>query len=65
MLLCDIKFAKYPGKFCMHWLGSYQVKYMTNGGAVKLSKINDEVIPTLVNGSRLKLYRDNLPTQTI
>ena len=63
MLLYDSKFAKFPGKFCMHWLGPYQVKYTTNGVVVNLDKLNDEEIPTLVNGSRLKLYRDNSPTQ--
>ena len=47
----------------MHWLGTYQVKYVTNGGVVKLVKLNNEEIPTLVNGSRLKLYKDSLPTQ--
>ena len=62
VLLYDNKFAKFPGKFCMHWLGPYQVKHVTNGGVVKLVKLNGEVFPTLVNGSRLKLYRDNLPT---
>ena len=25
VLLYDSKFAKFPGKFCMHWLGPYQV----------------------------------------
>ena len=49
----------------MHWLGPYRVKHITNGGAAKLAKLNDEEIPTLVNGSRLKLYRDNPPTQKI
>lgn len=65
MLLYDNKFAKFPGKFCIHWLGPYQVKYVTNGGAVKLAKLKSEEIPTLVNGSRLNMYRDNLPTQNI
>ena len=65
VLLYDSKFAKFPGKFCMHWLGPYQVKHITNGGAVRIAKLNDEEIPTLVNGSRLKLYRDNHPTQKI
>lgn len=59
VLLYDSKFAKFLGKFCMHWLGPYQVKHVTNGGAVQLVKMNDEVFPTLVNGSKLKLYRDN------
>ena len=34
VLLYDNKFAKFPGRFCMHWLGPYQVKYATNGGVV-------------------------------
>ena len=62
MLLYASKFVKFLGKFCMHWLGPYQVKHVTNGGAIQLVKMNDEVFPTLVNGSRLKLYRDNPPT---
>ena len=63
MLLYDNKFTKFLGKFRMHWLCPYQVKYVTDGGAVKLVKLNNEEIPTLVNGRRLKLYKDNLPTQ--
>ena len=62
VLLYDNKFAKFSGKFCMHWLGPYQVKHITNGGAVRLAKLNNEEILTLVNGSRLKLYIDNPPT---
>ena len=49
----------------MHWLGPYYVKYITNGGTVKLAKLNDEEIPTLVNGIRLNLYKDIPPTQMI
>ena len=65
VLLYDSKFEKFPENFCTHWLAPYQVKYVTNGGVVKLAKVNDEDIPTLVNGSRLKRCRDNPPTQTI
>ena len=32
VLLYDSKFAKFPGKFCMHWLVPYQVKHVANGG---------------------------------
>ena len=59
VLLYDSKFAKFPGKFCMHWLGPYQVNHVTSGGTVQLMKLNGEVFSTLVNGSRVKLYRDN------
>ena len=62
MVLDDNKFAKLPGKFQRHWLGPYQVKYVTAGEAVQLVKLNGEMFPTLVNGSRLKLYKDNPPT---
>ena len=62
VLLYDSKFVKFPGKFCMHWLGPYQVKYVTSGGSFQLAKLNGEVFPTLVNGSRLKLYTDIPPT---
>ena len=50
VLLYENKFAKFPGQSSMHWLGPYEVKHVTNAG---------EVFPTMVNGSRLKLYRDN------
>ena len=56
------KFVMFPGKFFMQWLGPYQVKYVTNGGVVQLVKLNGEVFPSLVNGSRLELYKDNPPT---
>ena len=45
----------------MHWLGPYQVKHVRNGGVVQLVKLNSEVFPTLVNGSRLNIYEDNPP----
>ena len=61
VLLYDNKFAKFLGKFWMHWLGRYQVKHVTNGGVVQLVKLNGEVFPTLVNGSRLKIYEDIPP----
>ena len=61
VLIYDNKFAWFPGKFCMHWLGPYQVKYVIEGGAASLAKLDGTMIPTIVNGSRLKLYRDSQP----
>ena len=61
VLMYDNKFARFPGKFCMHWLGPYQVKHVTEGGATSLAKLDGTMLPTLVNGNRLKLYRDNHP----
>ena len=61
VLMYDKKFAWFPGKFCMHWLGPYQVKHVTEGGAANLAWLDGTMLPTMVNESRLKLYRDNHP----
>ena len=59
VLMYDSKFARFPGKFCMHWLGPYQVKHITEGGAGSLAKLDGTMMPTMVNGSKMKLYRDS------
>ena len=62
VLLYDSKFIKFLGKFKMHWLGPYQIQQVTEGGSVQLSKLDGELLPTFINGSRLKLYSDSHPT---
>ena len=62
MLLYDNKFVKFPRKFKTHWLGPYQIQQITEGGVVQLSKLNEELVPTLINGSRLKIYSDSHST---
>ena len=62
MLLYDSNFFKFPKKFKTHWLGPYQIQQITKGGAVQLSKLNGELVPTLINGSRLKPYSDSHST---
>ena len=59
VLLYDSKFIKFPGKFKTHWLGPYQIQQVTEGGVVQLSQLNGELLPTWINGSRLKLYSDS------
>ena len=59
VLLYHSKFLKFPRKFKMHWLGPYIIKHITNGDAIQLTKLNGELVQGKVNGSRLKLYRDN------
>lgn len=56
VLLYDNKFEKFPGKLRMHWLGSYVVKEVIDGGTVQLAKLNGEPFSGRVNDSRLKLY---------
>jgi hypothetical protein len=61
VLLYDKNYLQQPGKFRMHWLGPYEIKYVTDGGVVQLQDLVGKEIQGLVSGSRLKLYRD---TQT-
>ena len=59
ILLYDSKFVKFPGKFKMHWLGPYIIKHIIDVGTIQLVKLNGELIEERINGSMLKLYRDN------
>jgi hypothetical protein len=61
VLMYDSKFVRFPGKFCMHWLGPYEVKHVIEGGAASIAQLDGTMFPTMVNGSRLKLYRDIHP----
>ena len=60
VLMYDSKFFKHPSKLKMHWLGPYVVKEITNGGVVKLEKIDGTEVKGLINGSQLKPYFDSL-----
>jgi len=59
VLLYDSNFMKFPGKFKMHWLGTYIVKNISNCGAVQLAKLHEEKLPRRVNGIQLKIYRED------
>jgi hypothetical protein len=59
VLAYDSKFMKHPGKFRTHWLGPYEVSYVTEGGASQLKTLNGEWKDGLVNESQLKSYYDN------
>jgi hypothetical protein len=59
VLLYDRNSMKHPGKFKTHWLGPFEVAYVTEGGDVQLKTLKGEWKDGLVNGSRLKLYCDN------
>ena len=61
VLLYNNKFVQFLGKFCMHWLGPYQVRHVTEGGVASLERLDGTMLPTMVNGGWLKLYRDKPP----
>jgi hypothetical protein len=46
----------------MHWLGPYEVKSVTNGGVVQLRDLSGAKLRGMINGSRLKLYKDSRPS---
>jgi len=59
VLLYDSKFLKHPRKFRMHWLAPYVIRFVTNVGVVQLETLKGELLGGFINGSRLKLYKDN------
>jgi hypothetical protein len=42
VLVYDNKFIKNPRKFRTHWLGPYEVTYVTEGGVAQLKTLNGE-----------------------
>jgi hypothetical protein len=50
---------KHPWKFKTHFLGSFEVSYVTEGGVAQLKTLNGDWKDGLVNGSQLKLYYNN------
>ena len=47
----------------MHWLGPYRIEYITYAREFKLSNLNGEEWEGLVNGSKLKIYKDSCVVQ--
>jgi hypothetical protein len=58
-LVYDSKSLQHPGKLRMHWLGPYEVNTVTYGRAVQLKNLGGKKLRGMINGSRLKLYRDS------
>jgi hypothetical protein len=57
-----IFFFQHPGTFRMHWLGSCEVNNVTDGGSIQLQDLGGTKLKGMINGSQLKLYRNNRPT---
>ena len=62
VLMYDNKFLKHPGNLKTRWLGPYVVVHITEVGAVKLHKLDGTMVAGMINGSRLKPYRDDCGT---
>jgi hypothetical protein len=64
VLLYDNKCFQCLGKFRMHWLGPYEIKYVTYGGSMHIKDLTRTKMQGMVNGIQLKLYRYRRPTNS-
>jgi hypothetical protein len=61
VFLYDSKSFQHPGKMRMHWLEPYEVKSVIDGGVVQLIYLAGTDLKGMINGRRLKLYKDSQP----
>eukprot|EP00253_Pinus_taeda_P007957 PITA_07957 len=59
-LLYDSRYKDFKGKLGTRWLGLYTVERCNENGSMLIRTIDEESIPMLVNGHRLKIYRKPL-----
>jgi hypothetical protein len=62
VLLYENKYLQHLRKSMMHWLGTYEIKSITDGGVVQLQDLVGKEIQGLVNEIQLKLYRYSRPS---
>ena len=61
MLLYDSRFKDFKVKLMTRWMGPYKVEKFYDNGRVQIKTIDEEGIPLLVNGYKLKVYKKPLP----
>jgi len=59
-LLYDSRYKDFKGKLRTRWLGPYTVEKCNDNGSILIRTIDEEAIPMLVNGNRLKIYKKPL-----
>jgi len=59
-LLYDSRIKHFKGKLMTRWLGPYVIEKCHDNGVVQIRTIDEENIPLLVNGYRLKAYKKPL-----
>jgi len=55
VLLYDSRFQKFPGKFKIRWQGPYKVLKAYDNGSFDLEDFQGNLLPTRINGNRLKV----------
>ena len=56
VIFYDSRFFKFPGKLQMHWIGPYEVVDINSNGSAQLQDFERNLLPTRINGYRLKPY---------
>lgn len=56
-MLYDSRYKDFKGKLRIRWLRPYVVERCHDNGSVQNKTIDEEAIPLLVNGHRLKIYK--------
>jgi len=59
-LLYDSRYKDFKGKLRTRWLEPHTVEKCNDNGLVLIRTIDEEAIPMLVNGHRLKIYKKPL-----
>lgn len=59
-LLYYPRYKDLKGKLRTRWMGPYTVEKCNDNGSVLIRTIDEEAIPMLVNGHRLKIYKKTL-----
>jgi len=62
-LLYDSRYKYFKEKLNTRWLRPYVVERCHGNGSMQVRTIDEEAIPLLVNGHRLKLYKRPLSKQ--
>ena len=62
-MLYDSRCKDFKGKLRTRWLGPYVLERCHDNGSVQIITIDEEAIPLLVNGHRLKMYKRPLSKQ--
>lgn len=62
-MLYDSRYKDFKGKLSTRWLGPYIVETCNDNGSILIQTINEEAIPMLANGHRLKIYKKPLSKQ--
>ncbi|XP_047951627.1 uncharacterized protein LOC125196985 [Salvia hispanica] len=59
VLLFQSRLKLMPGKLKSKWIGPYTIVGLRENGAIEIQGSASNSIPFLVNGHRVKVYRDN------